>query len=170
MTFTPDKELLEEIGWDSKQYSNHAEFSPKNQKLEDELSNHVDAEVENIRMFYGDNFDVKNLNTGKISGVAWEALKNSWLHNQSKESFKYGVFTGSKGILHCFQDNGDYFKKPEIKQQYESKHPVTNFEKADFCHGKGVNDFIFPDSDKIKVDSDKGILYCVQYLDNLKVN
>jgi len=170
MAFTPDKEILEEIGWDSKLYSNHAEFSASSPQLEEELSNHVDAEIDNIMAFYGDNFNVKNLNTGKISNVAWEALKNSWLHNPSQQSFKYGVFVGSKGICHCFQDNGDYFKKPEVKQQYESKQKVNNFEKADFCQGKGVNNFIFPNSDKIKVDSSEGILYCVQYLDSLKIN
>jgi len=77
MTFTPDEELLEEIGWDSKQYSNHAEFSTSNPGLEEELSDHVDMEIENIMAFYCDNFNVKNINTGKISGVAWEGLKNS---------------------------------------------------------------------------------------------
>lgn len=72
-------------------------------------------------------------------------------------------FFGSKGVCYGFNDGGNFFKKPEIKNQLENKISFEEFDKnprGDCCN-VGF-DLIYRDSDFIEVDSNKGILYLVQ--------
>jgi len=169
MTFMPNDEILEEIGWNKKSASKHAVFQTDTPRLKEYLPNYVDKAVDDIAAFYRNSHNIVNMNVGKMEDVVWEALKNCWLHGPNHNSpFTYGVFMGSKAICHGFKDMGDYFKRPEIKEQFENKIEITEFEKRPLCYGRGINEFIFPRSDKIFVDEKEGILYCIQYLDNLK--
>jgi len=171
MTFMPNDEILEEIGWNKQSSSKHTVFSTAMPKLKEYLPDYVDSALDEIAIFYKNQFNFPDINTGKIGNVVWESLKNCWLHGPDHNSpFSYGVFMGSKAICHGFKDLGDYFKRPEIKEQFEKKKKITEFETHPLCYGKGINEFIFPCSDKIVVDEKQGILYCIQYLDNLKVS
>ena len=79
------------------------------------------------------------------------------------------MFFGSEGVCYGFQDGGEFFKNPDIKRQLENKIPFKKFNsdpRGDTCNS-GFNDYIFPYSDFIEVNSDKGILYCVQLKENI---
>ncbi len=64
---------------------------------------------------------------------------------------------------------GEFFKDAQIKHQLENKVFFTKFDKnpRSKCVNVGYNHYIFPYSDLIEVDSDKGILYCVQLKENI---
>ena len=82
-----------------------------------------------------------------------------------------GWFFGSKGICYGFYDGGDFFKDPKIKYQIENKIEFEKFDNNSRGMGgnenSGFNNHIYPYSNFIEVDSDNGILYCVQMKENI---
>jgi hypothetical protein len=104
-----------------------------------------------------------------IHNVIGEVFKNWTDHSPENSNLISGFFFGSKGICYGFQDGGNFFKNKEIKYQIENKINFNDFNKnprGDCCNS-GFNDHIFPCSDFIEVDSEKGILYCVQLKENI---
>lgn len=109
------------------------------------------------------------LSVQKVYNVYGEASKNCINHGSKTEEFSIGLFLGDLGVCYGFKDKGDYFKSEKIKHQYENKIKITEFNSNFFgetCH-YGINDHIFPNSDLIEVDVEKGILYCVQFKENI---
>jgi hypothetical protein len=118
-----------------------------------------------IQEYYKIGLEPKRLSIQKVWNVFGEAAKNSVDHSLSgKEIFTIGYYFGDKGVCYGFNDGGDYFKNEKIKHQYENKIRITEFDQSTLedCSQVGVNSHIYPYSDKIEVDSEKGILYCVQ--------
>ncbi len=111
------------------------------------------------------------LNCQKIADVSSEAFKNCYDHGPKDKNIITGLFLGNKGICYGFCDGGNYFKNEKIKYQYENKIEVTEFDsktlKNNINDQCGVNEFIYPNSDLIEVDSEKGVLYCVQLKENI---
>lgn len=135
------------------------------------LSSFVVGLVSRIAHNYGLDFFENRLDGTSIWNVAGEGLRNCLIHGPKEKDILFGLFLGNVGVCYGFQDGGDYFKREEIKQQYESKIPVTNSDLAgrdpNRIHGRGVNRYIFPFSDIIEVDTKTGTLYCVQLKDRL---
>jgi hypothetical protein len=166
--FMPSKKILEAICWDKNSHRQYTTFPSETPELG--LSEYVGLVIDQIKSFYY-HHDVKNsdnLNTQIIGTLVFDALTNAQIHGSKKGTpFTHGLFIARKGICNGFKDEGDYFKSPEIKKQYENKLKIRKFDKTKGHHGIGVNLNIFPNSDLIEVDTKKGILYCAQYLDNL---
>lgn len=111
----------------------------------------------------------KRLNYQGIYNVIGELFKNWIDHAPENSTFFTGSFFGSKGVCYGFCDGGDYFKNPEIKKQLENKVFFEEFDsnlRGSNCRS-GFNQHIFPCSDFIEVNTEKGVLYCVQLKKNL---
>jgi hypothetical protein len=111
----------------------------------------------------------KQLGIQQVWSVSGEVLKNCFDHGPKDKDIQFGLFLGHKGVCYGFQDGGDYFKNNKIKYKYEHKIEITDFDKntlRDNCQS-GVNEFIYHFADMIEVDSEKGILYCVQLKGNI---
>ena len=112
----------------------------------------------------------RRLSRQKVGLLFSKVAKNCIDHSPTgKEIFTIGFFFGNNGVCYGFQDGGLYFKYPEIQHQYENKIKITEFNQSnleDACQ-LGVNHYIYPYSDIIEVDIDKGVLYCVQLKDNI---
>jgi len=105
----------------------------------------------------------------KVIYVYSEAIKN-WVDHAPKESdLVAGLFLGDFGVCYGFKDKGNYFKNKKIKYQYENKIEITEFDQNTLktCCQSGVNEYLYPNSDIIEVDSKKGVLYCVQFKKNI---
>ena len=86
-----------------------------------------------------------------------------------KEFFHYGLFLGDKGLSQGFKDFGNYFKCEKTKEIWENKIPVKSTKNSNFS-GKGAGKkFMSIAFDLIEVDTKKGILYCIQDFEKLKI-
>lgn len=108
----------------------------------------------------------------KLGGnCAWEALKNCQDHSgfYNGNSVIFGLFLAPNGVSYGFHDGGDYFKRAKIKEQWENKHTIEEFNVEAHQRrcggGTGVNNYIFPRTDLIEVDPEKGILYLANTLE-----
>lgn len=101
-----------------------------------------------------------------------EAMANARIHGLKSQPGFYivGTWMGRKGICFGFNDGGEYFKRPEIKETFERKLPVPEFDNGPHLPGGsrrvGVGE-IYDYSDIIEVDNKKGVLYCVQFLNRV---
>jgi hypothetical protein len=116
---------------------------------------------------------VKKMKTQKI-GLAPEAIQNALAYSPiNTEPIVYGLFMGPKGVCHGFKDGGDFFRSEAVKEMFENKVWIKEFDEA--IKGVsgwriGVNRHIYPFSDIIEVDTKEGILYCVQLKSSLQIN
>ena len=126
--------------------------------------------ISNILEYYkidSNKREIKRLSRKKIHASYYEAMKNCFDHGPKKEVIS-GLFLGSKGVCYGSLDFGDYFKDKGIKNQYENKIKITKFNWRTKDNSRnGVNEYIYPSSDFIQVDSTKGILYLVQLKENI---
>ncbi len=172
----PSERIIEEICTNPenlvKQYTIF-EFPKENSStLETHLRSIFSGVSHQIAEFYHWGLDIKkNMITQKLQLVL-EALTNSVAHSLEK-SIHYGLFLGDKGVCHGFRDFGDYFKSSIIKQKFENKEEVAKKDGItkgfSGCHA-GVEHYLYPYSDTIEVDTNKGILYCVQLKKSLDKN
>lgn len=92
-----------------------------------------------------------------------EIIKNSRWHGGSKEDFPtyFGMFFDSREfILGCF-DGGDYFKRKDVKEIWESKGKLGEFHDAK-QHGIGYHfgyNYFKDKLDEIKIDNEEGVFY-----------
>ena len=98
-----------------------------------------------------------------------EGITNSIAHcPENYSQINYGLFLGDKGICQGFR--GDYFKSDEVKKLWESRTPIPSTRDSNFS-GQGQGDkIIYSLSDFIEVDSQNGILYCLQTHKRLEIN
>jgi hypothetical protein len=114
--------------------------------------------------FYSLFNDESKLDGPKTISIAGEAMKNCYHHGPKDKEILFGLFFGDKGVCYGFSDGGNYFKDKEIKYLWENKIEITEFDQNTPNNFRcGVNRFIFPDSDIIEVDIEKGILYLAQF-------
>lgn len=165
--FKPSKRILEAI-CDNEKIIYSYEIIPRtsDKRTNEECSIlSLTGLVSKIREFY--KIDIndesrKKLDSQKVCDVTWEALCNCLHHGPEDKDIWFGLFLGEKGVCYGFHDGGDYFLNEDIKNQYENKKPIKIFGK-NTSHQVGVNFCIYPNSDMIEVDLEKGILYCVQF-------
>jgi len=102
-----------------------------------------------------------------IHNVTGELFKNWADHSQENSNIFAGFFFGKKGICYGFKE--EFFKNEYIKNKLENKIPFEEFDKnpRERCAHSGFNKHIFPCSDFIEVDSEKGVLYCVQFKESI---
>ncbi len=180
--FRPSQRILEEICLDEERSNVQYTIFPPS---EADINPFFEGLLEQIRAFY----QLQELiDAGKTRGMrkvmikdsrvlllASEALLNAQWHGAKNERpITFGLFLGLQGLCYGFQDGGDYFKRPEIKAQFEGKKPITEFSAPVFdgkgqrqsgCHA-GVNGCIY-ECDIIEVDTNAGVLYCVLRKDSI---
>jgi len=169
--FMPSKKVLETLGWDDSSYRRYNIFPPETSN-ESELVSYVNGLATEVSMAYQLIFNIEEDNQ-RINEIynnfiltAFEALKNACVHgSKGRHPFIHGVFLGREGICSGFQDQGGFFKRPDVKHRFENKIPLKEFnlEHDGLMAGAraGVSKNIFPCSDLMEVDKDRGILYCV---------
>ena len=94
--------------------------------------------------------------------LLFDGMQNASKHGCQEEgskTYSYGAFFGSSGICIGFQDEGGYFRRPEIKKIFEEKdmESLLRFQHAN----AGITRF-FTETDGLFVDSEHQVLYCAQ--------
>lgn len=172
--FKPSKRILETICADNKLITQYTVFPPNSSEeaLEDTIRTGVSGLIYQVAEYYRWSLDIrKNMNTQRFGEVFGEALTNAISHgSKNKYLVFYGLFMGDKGVCHGFKDRGYFFRREDIKRKFESKEHPKEFNKGleGFSGGKYGIDLIFDSSDIIEVDTKKGVLYCVQFKENLR--
>jgi hypothetical protein len=175
--FKPSKKVLGMIASGEKEkfmFYNPLIFYHTYTGLKEDFEPTLSAGVfESIREYYHINHKEENrkrLAVQLVWNVFGEATKNCIEHSlKGREVFTIGFYFGVGGVCYGFNDNGNYFKNDEIKSQYENKLRINKFDKNTLENNcqSGVNQYIYPYSDLIEVDSKKGILYCVQFKESI---
>jgi len=167
--FMPSSRVLEAIAWDKKAHRQYTTFPADTPEVG--LASYTGLSDQEIRNFYNHQFKIELypeenaiIPYRHVIAVFWEALVNSQKHGSKKGTpFTHALFLARKGICQGFRDGGEYFQDARIKKQFESKTPITEFDQeTENCFRIGVNDHIYPFSDIIEVDDNKGILYCAR--------
>jgi hypothetical protein len=170
--FKPSKKILEMICSDGKSVQRTYEIYPfgEYKQMDSLLIPYLVGTFDKILEFYelGLDWHKSRLSRQGISNVITEIFKN-WADHSPESDFFTGLFLGDKGVCYGFHDGGDFFKSQEIKYQIENKINFDDFNKnpRGSCCNIGFNEYIFPYSDFIEVDSERGILYCVQLKENI---
>lgn len=103
--------------------------------------------------------------------AVYDSLKNSLIHgSKNRNPVIYALFMGNLGVCHGFRDSGDYFKSQRIKELWENKKPLRKFGRPveGFCGANfGVKGSIYPNVDFISVDTEKGLLFLIQFKNSL---
>ncbi|MBI2004467.1 hypothetical protein HYS72_03320 [Candidatus Pacearchaeota archaeon] len=170
--FKPSKKTLEIICEGDELASGYENYKRGSHRFNEEnVTNFIKKLYCSISEFYKMNSPEKQsrLAKQKIFNVSGEAFKNCYHHGPKNKEVFFGLFLGNRGVCYGFNDGGDYFKNEKIKKQYENKIEITAFDKKTLKENFqcGINELLFPNSDIIEVDSKKGILYCVQFKENI---
>lgn len=178
MQFMPSDRVLEEICGDREELVFHYIEIPSglsNKQIERTLRSILVGTIYQVAENFKWGLDVRGQMRTKKLLIVNEALKNAVVHgSRNQSSVQYGLFLGDLGVCYGFRDGGDYFRSEEVKRLFESKTPVTRFQRPteEFLRlsgwGAGVNKHIYPYSDIIEVDTGEGVLYCVQYKRSLE--
>jgi hypothetical protein len=125
-----------------------------------------------LNYFYADDLNGNcSLDKDGILNVCQELFKNWEDHGTEDSNLITGLFIGTKGVCYGFYDGGSFFKNYKIKERIESRHKFTEFDlnpRGGTLH-KGFNECIYPFSDMLEVDAEKGIMYAVQLKERLIV-
>jgi hypothetical protein len=177
MTFTPPKKTLDTICEKESPTKIYTSFPKDISQFEKEktinmlMIGYVYQIAEYFRLNKSNKDITETMQTGAITSVINECLSNCYDHSSNRtDPVEFGLFLGDKGACYGFHDYGDYFKSKEIKEIYESKTPITTFnrnQKTSGNFGIGTNNFIYRYSDKIEVNDKLGILYVVQLKEKL---
>lgn len=78
-----------------------------------------------------------------MSYIFSETVKNGAEHGNAFDAKKYvtvEIWFGSQGMVFSFQDEGDYFKKPEVKKAFEAREEIesTSIRADEFIRGAGT--------------------------------
>jgi len=175
--FVIEKGLLDAIGWDDLGV-NFEHIIPEHINEELGIISYLDGFLIQLKSIYrrlekmpekGLVIDLpKYFNSyfGNSVGIGLDGLRNAKYHGSKPgDSYKHHVFVGRSGVCQGFQDEGDFFKNAEIKDIFENKIPIVEFNTKHNGYNIGVNSVIYSRSDIIKVDTIEGILYCVNLLE-----
>ncbi len=170
--FMPSKKVLEKICGEGEKVHRMYEIYPfgNHESMINLEISYISGIYEKIKEFYLINIEKyeDRLDIQGVSNVIDEVFKNWADHSEVNQNFITGLFLGTFGVCYGFLDEG-FFKKVEIKNQLENKIFFEEFNQTPRgdCNNEGYNYGIFPYSDFIEVDSEKGILYCVQLKENI---
>jgi len=102
-----------------------------------------------------------------------EMIKNSRWHGGSKDDLPtlFGLFINNDQFCMGSYDGGDYFKRKDIKELWESKGKLKEFHKVDNSNiGFHFGYNYFKDKfDKIKIDTQKGVFYGIVNIESYLV-
>jgi len=172
--FLPPKNILEGICKDKKLVYTYFVIPRKfaDKPMEDLVRAYHPALGNFVGEFYNLGLEpMMEFNYLQFLGIFREGITNAIAHNpENCSQINYGLFLGDKGILHGFRDFGDYFKSKKVKQKWENKIPIPSTRKSNFSGYGAGDEIIYSLSDFIKVDSQKGILYCGQTHERLEIN
>ncbi|MDD5192956.1 MAG: hypothetical protein PHF67_00040 [Candidatus Nanoarchaeia archaeon] len=172
MLLVPSSRTLELIGWDENSFCKWTEiqvdgFSPVARELG--FISHVAGYVLGLPEFYSTVHRIilneqfmKRHHFDLVNDALRNALEHGSVETGKNTPYCHGVFFGSKGICNGFQDQGGYYKRPEIKRIFEAKN-WRLLQDLQPRIGYGVQ-FICDLSDLVEVDTEKGILYCSQLI------
>lgn len=175
----PSKRILEAICWDPKlSLSQQTTFPPNDNQdfAEEGMVAYQLGIAEQIKSYYSRvltlmkglpiKWEVVNLQ--EVCILMHDALKNARSHgSRNIHPYTHALFLAPEGICHGFQDAGDYFKREDVKRKWESKKPITEFDPMPGCCHAGADSSIYPYSDIIEVDTQNGVLYCVQFKERI---
>lgn len=184
--FMPSQRILDFIGWSNPELCRR-QYIIFPQPFDPEKTLPIISIVDSIKNYFllGENplIDPSRLPNGypnweqfmwhEFGGFAtWEALKNAQDHSgfYTQNPITFGLFFAPKGVCYGFHDGGDYFRRPDIKDQWENKRAIETFNKTAHQRrgnsgGMGVNNYIFPNTGLIEVDNKNGILYLANTLE-----
>ena len=134
---------------------------------------HTKSITAKLGVFYREDMgrDERRLDLHGMSVVYSELFKNWMDHGVDNSNLVTGLFVGSVGVCYGFCDGGDFFKNPEIKLQIETKLSFKKFNDAPREAGAnrhhGFNLHIYPYSDLLEVDTEKGVIYAAQLKENI---
>ncbi|MBI4159422.1 hypothetical protein HY500_04160 [Candidatus Woesearchaeota archaeon] len=169
--FMPSERMLKEIGWDEN--GQRIYFTNVANASESVLRGTVASAKTIITDVYKFQFEIADLGDGfllrPVVRLIWEALRNASVHGSKRGlPFTYGLFIATNGICHGLQDGDRYFAREDIKQLFENKIPLTEFDMDVSSRRVGVKDYIYKLSDIIEVDTANGTLFCAQYFGNFR--
>jgi hypothetical protein len=166
--FLPSKNILNEIEWvEGKRFYFRGEALPDGEQREEYVKTILHPAAEAMKKFYCPRKDNPKFHLDYAAFLLKEGVKNALIHGPSGE-VNCGLFLGNKGACFGFRDGGQYFKNLEIKKLWEEKDLFGILLKADPPRNwDGTGPYpgiasLFEDSEKIEVDSARGILYCTQ--------
>ena len=165
----PSSSLLDEIAWNPSFH--HHQVILSGNVSESSLRGTTQSALFYIEDYYrfhlGKKFESLH---PMVLHVIREAIQNSQQHRLRCDSpIVYCLFIGEKGVCHGFHDGGEYFKRDEIKRIFETKTPLREFDQRVPSRRIGVRDYIYPYSDVIEVDTNAGVLYCAQSIEDFLV-
>ncbi len=164
--FMPSQRVLDIIGWEERISVRRYTVMPANLP-EAGWRGVIGGTLSEIESHY---FAMDQLETQGIGSVLGDALSNAQEHGSKNGTpFVFGLLMGNSGVCYGFRDEGGYFRRADVKEKFEKKTPLTERDMDPDAGGAraGVNTFIFGYTDAIEVDTDKGILYCVQTLERI---
>jgi len=167
----PDQDLLEKICWkEGEGYRFWAVLYPDLTDIEVNPYSYIGCIPGHmneifIRMTVCKKRLPKKINS-KLVYIALEALKNASDHGSKRGTpLIHGIFAGEKGICQGFKDEGGYFNRRDIKEIFENKRGITEFDPETPKNFRcGVMDTIYNYSDLIRVNIEQGVLYCVNFV------
>lgn len=110
--------------------------------------------ISNMALLFWNTQTKKHKAHYKIQEALWNAARHGNKENPKKE-IKATLWFTKEELLVMIQDEGSFFSSEETKEKIESRsHLKPTHEKS---YGVGMS-FIYK-SDKIKVDTRKGVLY-----------
>ena len=81
-----------------------------------------------------------------------------------------GLFMSEKAVCFGVRDEGGYFEDDGVRKIWENKEKVeSSVEISEDGFGRGLGQpVIYHYSDAIRVDTEKGIIYCLVNVDKFK--
>ena len=174
--FRPSQRMLEEIALKervSREDENHSinyAVLPRSMP-EHALVSFIAGLHHQIANFYGVGLEHLRI-SGAVGLLASVALQNAQYHGRG-DYIVHGLFMGSQGLCQGFRDEGNFFKRRDVKEKFEGR---VLMEERDLegprafgaeSHGIGVKMGVYDESDTIEVDTEYGVLYCVQHRDRI---
>ena len=161
--YTPSKKILESIDFNNESIHQMTTFSTK--VPESTITTYMDSFMLLIMAHYNKreiDLREKNKFTSDIQNVVMEGLLNAKIHgSKGLTPFSHIVLIGDNGVCQGFHDEGNFYKRYDIKTKIENRIIIDEINQ-DYTLGThvGLYAYIYPKTDLLEVDTDKGILYC----------
>lgn len=179
--FQPSEEIFKKIGFDKHSYQQYVLFSTRHSSVgESERAAFMGGLITHLREFYNIQYKccwklpfsctLESLANAGTVFLALDGVRNSHFHGAKNpdDSYALGLWLGKEGLCFGFYDEGDYFKREDIKGAFEQRRHPFNLHLPDRegiaanCRGWGVSN-IYEYSDFIEVDTTHGVLYAGQF-------
>lgn len=126
---------------------------------ESEIMKHVELCYERINTYYRVRvLDIPSNLFVRFGHVALEMLVDSVKHGVPP--INYNLFITKEGVCQGFKDQGDFYKRKDIKEKVESRTPLEKITRKNMGSdsGRGLA-YVYVMSNEIEVDTTNGILW-----------